>query len=143
LSRIVNTSVALISFFGFALAALLWLYAVMAWIGNRSYTGVYPRFGAPMLLTSLAVGCFLTTIRLIQGRKWAWWGAIAATVLTAGFGLFCMWAAFYSKDTYIRSEAIFVLLCGFMFVIPAAVTAVLLNLPQVRRTFLAPPTTSH
>jgi hypothetical protein len=40
LSRIVKTSVALISFFGFALAALLSLYAVMAWIGNRSYTGV-------------------------------------------------------------------------------------------------------
>lgn len=142
MSRIVKLSVALVSFLGFALAVLLSLYAVMAWmmvwIGNKSYTGFYSRLGAPLLLTSLAVGCFLTTIRLTQGKKWAWWGAIAAAALAGGFGLYCMWAAFYSKDDYIKSEVIFVLFCGLAFAIPAAVTAVLLNLPQVRRTFLAP-----
>jgi hypothetical protein len=145
MSRIVKTSVAVVSLLGFLLALLLSIYAAFSWIvfaRNSTYITPHPsllmRLLTPMILTAISLACVLVTVKLIRGRRWAWWGAAFVSVTMFGFGIFVCWTAFHPRDAYQESEGAFVLLSGIMVFVPALVSGVLLNLPTVRRNLLHP-----
>ncbi len=91
----------------------------------------------------VAVLCLLTSWHLLQGKRWAWWSSLVLTVMVFAFGGYACWAAFYSTDPYMRSEAIFVLGIGIALIVPSITAVVLLTLPSVRRHYGTYRTQSH
>ena len=134
-SPILRASLAIISIFVTMLAALLELYAGMAWAHRAAYAATQ-RFGAPGILSLLAAACVITVIELIRGRTWAWWSTLIVAAMVLAFGLFCLVCAFRPITPFEHSEFPFLILTGMVFAVPAAITGVLLNLPAVRRKFL-------
>ncbi len=126
----------MISIFGALLAGLLSFYAVFPWMTGRTGFDFARRFAASAAMSLLAVACFFTVVQLIRGKKWAWWSAQVLAAMSLGFGLLCLWYAFFPTNDFERSEAAFLLLAGFVFSIPSIITGTLLNVPPVRRRFL-------
>jgi hypothetical protein len=83
--------------------------------------------------------CLFTTVQFLRGKKWAWFSAAGITAIVLGFAAFCVWSAFYSRDAYVQSEAMFVLLVRLMVGVPAVITGALLSLGGVRHEFLTGP----
>jgi hypothetical protein len=128
-------AIGIVCFFGFALAASFFIYAVNPWIdqheipflGSRTYDSLL--FGAAGLL------CAYVSIRLIHGRTWAWWTALAASILTLGFGGLHFVSALHPRDDFARSESGFGLGIGLILMTAGAIPSILLSLPAVRRRF--------
>ena len=91
-----------------------------------------------LMLASLALFCILATVQFIYGRTWAWWAALTITLAVGGFGVYSFWSAFYSRDPFLQSEGVFVLFIGLCSILPALTSAILLNLPKVRRHYSSP-----
>src|SRR5579862_6067997 len=82
MSKGARVAVGVVSLFGFALAAVLLMYAVVPWL-DRS---VRP-FSASRLHDTVGFGItgllsIFATIRFIQGKRWAWWSAVAVATIT-------------------------------------------------------------
>jgi pilus assembly protein TadC len=136
MSAVVRIAVGIVSFFGFALAAVLFLYAANPWmeraeipvLGSRIYDTAI--FGVTGLL------CIFVSIRLIQGKNWAWWTAIAVSIAALGLGVLFFVSALHPRDDFARSEAGFGLGISLILVTPGAISGVLLSLAPVRRRFV-------
>jgi len=129
-------SLALVSLFLAMLAALLELYAGMAWAAHRAGDPMSQRVGTPAILSFLAATCVITVVELIRGRRWAWWSTLTIAAMVLAFGLFCLVCAFRPVTPFEHSEFPFLLRAGTIFALPAAIIGVLLNLPPVRRRYL-------
>ena len=135
MSAAVRIAIGVVCFFGFTLAALLFLYAISPWIdyaeipffGSRVCDSAL--FGVAGLLAAFA------SVHLIQGKTWAYWTALAVSVITLGLGVLIFVSAFRARDEFARSEAGFGLGISLILTTPAAISGLLLSLPAVRRKF--------
>jgi cytochrome bd-type quinol oxidase subunit 2 len=127
-------ALAVISFFLITLAALLEMYAGMAW-AHRAGAATSGRWSTGFL-SLLAAACVVTVIEFIRGRAWAWWMTLMLAAMVLAFGLFCLVCAFRPLTPFEHSEFPFLIMAGIVFAVPAAITGALLNLPAVRRRFL-------
>jgi hypothetical protein len=120
---------------GFAFSALLLLYAASPWQDHKEI----PVYGARALDTVLfgvaALICAFVTIRLLQGRRWAWWTAFAVSVLTLGLGVFVFYSALHPQNDFARSESGFGIGISIILMTPSLISSALLALPCVRRRF--------
>lgn len=125
--------VGVVSAFGLAVAATLFLYAVSPWADHQEI----PFFGSRIVdIISFGVMgllCVFVSIRLSQGRAWAWWTVLTANLVLMGLGGSLFLSALYPRDDFARSESGFGLGVGIIAIIPAAISIVLLSLPFVRR----------
>ena len=128
---IARTVVGIVSTLGFILSALLIMYTAMSCMGRDWHPLT------TLILALLAAGCLLTSAQLLHRKTWAWWSALGISVVIFGFGVFACWAAFFSKDPYVKSEAISSLLVGVFCMLPGVLSGVLLTLPAVRRYYLS------
>lgn len=137
MSAVVRIAIGVVCLFGFTLAALLFFYAANPWMERVEV----PLFGSRIYDTALfsVIGllCVLASIRLIQGRTWAWWTAFIVSLITFGLGAFLFVYALYPRDKFARSEGGFGLGIGIMLMIPGTISSILLNLSSVCRRFAA------
>jgi hypothetical protein len=135
MSAVVKIAVGVVCFFGFGLASLLLMYAVSPWIDRA----VIPFFGSRVYDTVLfgVTGALsaLTSIRLIQGKMWAWWAALAVSGIILGLGVLLLFTTLHPRDDFARSEAGFGMGISIILTLPGAISTVLLSLPRVRRRF--------
>jgi hypothetical protein len=129
-TAMVRTTIAIVSLFGFLFSGLMFMYGSLSALARPPH----PASASTLMLIGLL--SVFTTVQLIRRKKWAWWGAMFWTSLIFLFAMFCVWSAFYSTDAYARSEASFGFGIGVILMIPAIITAILLNIPQVRFMFL-------
>jgi hypothetical protein len=122
---------------GFALAALLFFYAVSPWIDRKEI----PVFGSgaldALLFGMAGLICSFVTMRLIQGRRWAWWTALTVSVLALGLGALLLATSLHPQNDFERSEFGFGVGTSIILTIPSLVTCALLLLPSVRHRFAA------
>jgi hypothetical protein len=90
---------------GFALAALLLLYAASPWIDHKAIAVFGSRPTDTVLFGAAGLICAFVTTRLIQGRHWAWWTAFAVSVLILGLGIFVCYSALHPQSDFARSES--------------------------------------
>ena len=123
---------------GFALAAILFLYAVNPWIEHKEI----PLFGSraldAVLFGASGLICTFVTTRLILGRRWAWFTAFVVSVLTLGFGALLLVSSLRPQNDFERSESGFGVGISIILAVPSLITSALLVLPSVRQRF-APP----
>jgi hypothetical protein len=126
-----------LSFFGFAFAALLLFYAVNPWLERTEI----PFFGSRIRDTAwfgiTALVSVFATIRLIQGKRWAWWTAVAVTVVALALAILLIVSVLHPRDEFAASEGGFGFCLALILLIPSVLSGVLLNLPSVRRRFLS------
>jgi hypothetical protein len=120
---------------GFVFSALLLLYAASPWLDHKEI----PVFGARALDTALfgVAGLIFVfvTIRLLQGRRWAWRTAFAVSILTLGLGVFVFYSALHPQNDFGRSESGFGIGISIILMTPGLISGALLALPSVRRRF--------
>jgi hypothetical protein len=135
MSTVARIAIGVVCFFGFTLAALLFLYAVNPWVDQREIPLFSSRIYDTGLLGAAGLFCVFVSIRLVHGKTWAWWTAFAVSVITLGLGVFVFVSALHPHDDFARSEAGFGLGIGIILTIPGTISGVLLSLPSVRRRF--------
>jgi len=135
-----RAAVAVISLFAAMLAALLSFYALFPWTVGAPDIAVGQRLVLSGSMSVLATAGFFTLVQFIRGRRWAWWIVFIAAAMALAFGMLCLWCAFFPTNYFERSQTAFLLLAGLMFAVPAAITGMLLNLPQVRGRCFRNPT---
>jgi hypothetical protein len=137
MSMVARIAVGIVAAIGIALAVLFFFYALGPWTDAR----VIPMFGSricdSVLFGAAGFLCIFVNIRFIQGRVWAWWTTLGASVLLLGLGLSTFYLALHPRDGFARSESGFAIGLSVILMIPAMVACVLLSLPPVRRRFLS------
>jgi hypothetical protein len=133
---VTRIAIGVVCFFGFTLAALLFLYAVNPWMDRREIPFLGSRIYDTALLGATGLLCVFVSIRLVHGKTWAWWTAFAVSIITLGLGVLLFVSALHPRDDFARSEAGFGLGIGIILTIPGAISGVLLSLPSVRRRFV-------
>jgi hypothetical protein len=134
MSAVAKIAIGVVCFFGFTLAALLFFYAVNPWIEQAEIPVFRSRVYDAGLFGVTGLLCLFVTIRLIQGRTWAWWSTFAVSLLTLGLGSFVFISALHPRDDFARSESGFGLGIAVFLMTPGAISGVLL--PSVRRTYV-------
>jgi len=81
MSPVAKIAIGLVCFLGFILATLLFFYAGNPWIEEREIPIFGSRFLDSTLFGLAGLFCVFVNIRLMQGKAWAWWTALAASVL--------------------------------------------------------------
>jgi hypothetical protein len=123
---------------GFGFATLLFFYAANPWIDHQEI----PVFGSrqldALLFSAAGFMCAFVTIRFAQGRRWAWWTAVAVSLLTLGLGVLLLYSSLQPQSDFARSESGFGIGISIILVTPSFVTGVLLALPRVRQRFAIP-----
>jgi len=127
-----RAAVAVISLFGALLASLVSFYAVFPWTIGAPNIAVGQRLVLSGAMSALAIAGIFTVMQFVRGKRWAWWTALVVAAMVLAFGVLCLWCAFFPSNYFERSETPFLVLAGLMFAAPAAITGMLLNLPQVR-----------
>jgi len=122
---------------GFAVAALLFLYAANPWIDHTEIPLFHSRASDTVLFGVAGLFCLFVIARLIQGRRWAWWTAFAVSTVVLGLGAFLLYSSLHAQTDFERSESGFGLGVSIILMIPTAICSVLLALPCVRRRFTA------
>jgi hypothetical protein len=133
---IAKAAVAVISIFGALLAALLSFYAVFPWTITGPNTAGWHRAALSGSMSVLSIAGFFTLVQFVRGKRWAWWIVLVVAAMVLAFGMLCLWCAFFPSNYFERSETAFLFLAGLMFAAPAAITGMLLNLPQVHGRFV-------
>jgi hypothetical protein len=133
----VRIAVGLVSFFGFVLVVVLLFYAIAPWTEETviPFSGSRLRDTASFGVSALV--SLFATIRFIQGKRWAWWGAAVITVITFALAVLLGYSDLHPRDAFAASEAGFGLFLALILAIPSVVSGVLLALPSVRRAFLS------
>ena len=130
-------SIEIVAIIGMTLGALFLFQAVGPWIEAQTI----PMFGSRIYDTALfgAAGLLwvFITLRLIQGKVWAWWTTLWANILALGLGLSIFYSALHPHDDFARSESGFGIGISIILMTPAIVACVLLSLPPVRRRFVS------
>ena len=133
-------AVGVVSCFGFAFSLLLFFYAAGPWVDHS----VIPTFGTRICDTAvfglIGLSCIFVSIRLIQGKTWAWWVALLVGIVMLGMGGRLLLLALYPRDDFARSEGGYGLVLSLFFLLPGALSLILLCLPFVRRRFFISPT---
>jgi hypothetical protein len=135
MATIVRVAIGVVCFFGFTLAALLFLAAVNPWVDQHEIPFLGSRSYDSALCGVAGLFCVFAGVRLIQGKLWAWWIAFAVSLATVGLGIFLFVSALHPRDDFARSESGFGLGTGLILMTLGAITSVLLGLPPVRRKF--------
>jgi hypothetical protein len=120
------------------LAALLFLYAVNPWFDHKEIPVFGSRLSETALFGAAGMTCAFVTMRLIQGRRWAWWTAFAASVVILGLGAFLLYSSLHPQNDFERSESGFGVGISIILAVPSLITSVLLTLPCVRQRFAVP-----
>ena len=88
-------AIGIVATIGMTLGALFFFYGAGPWIE----AGAIPMFGSRIYDTALfgAAGllCIFITLRLIQGKVWAWWTTLWASILALGLGLSIFYSALH------------------------------------------------
>ena len=122
---------------GFALTALFVLYAASPWVDHKAIPVFGSRLADTILFRAAALICAFVTTRLIQFRRWAWWTAIAVSLLILGLGISVCYSAMHPKSDFARSESSLGIGISIILMTPSFISAFILLLPGVRRTFSA------
>lgn len=133
---IARAAVAVISVFGAILAALLSFYAVFPWTVGWPDNAFWQRVVLSASMSVLSAAGIFTLVEFVRGKRWAWWIALVVAAMVLAFGMLCLWCAFFPSNYFERSETAFLVAAGLLFAAPAAITGMLLNLPQVLGRFL-------
>lgn len=120
---------------GFALAALLLLYAGSPWVDHKAIPIFGSRLADTMLFGPAGLICAFVTTRLIRFRLWAWWTAFAVSLLILGLGIFVCYSAIHPKSDFARSESGFGIGISIILITPSFISTLILLLPGVRRRF--------
>jgi hypothetical protein len=120
----------------FGFAALLLFYAVHPWIDHKEIPFFDSRLSHNALFGAVGLICTFVTVRLIQGRPWAWWTAFAVSTLILSLGMFLLYSSLHPRSEFERSESGFGIGISIILIMPTFVSSVLLLLPSVRRRFL-------
>jgi len=133
---VARIAIGALSFFGFTLAALLFFYAGNPWIerGEIPFSG--SRFFDSASFGMAGLLCVFVNVRLVQGKAWAWWTALAVSVLMLAFGALVFISALHPRDDFARSESGFGLGISVILMTPAAIASILLIMPAVRRSYV-------
>jgi hypothetical protein len=130
-------AIGIVATIGMTLGALFFFYGAGPWIE----AGAIPMFGSRIYDTTLfgvaGLLCIFITLRLIQGKVWAWWTTLWASILALGLGLAIFYSALHPRDDFARSESGFGIGISIILMTPAMVACVLLSLPPVRRRFVS------
>jgi len=126
-----RAAVGMISLFGAMLAALLSYYAVFPWTIDGPDIAFGRRVAVSALMSGLAIAGIFTVVQFVRGKRWAWWSALVTAAMVLAFGMLCLWCAFFPSNYFERSETAFLWHAGLMFAAPAAISGMLLSLPQV------------
>jgi hypothetical protein len=130
-----KVAIGVVCFLGLLLAALLFFYAKSLWIEQREiYFG--SRFFNSAVSGMAGLFCVFVSMRLMQGKAWAWWTALAGSVLALVFGVLIFFSALHPRDDFARSESGFGLGISAIVMTPAVIANILLVLPPVRRRFV-------
>jgi hypothetical protein len=120
---------------GTLLAAILFFYAASPYVER----GVVPFFhSAPLealIFGTAGIACLFVSIRLIAGRRWAWWATALINTLVLGTGLILLWIVLHPRDEFARSEGGFGFFLSILTIAPSAFCLAVLFLPVVRRSF--------
>lgn len=134
---VVRIAIGVVCLFGFTLAALLFFYAANPWMERVEVPLLDSRIYDTAVFSVIGLLCVFVSIRLIQGRTWAWWTAFIVSLVTSGLGAFLFVYALYPRDKFARSEGRFGLGIGIMLMILGTISSILLNLSSVCRRFAA------
>jgi hypothetical protein len=122
---------------GFGLAALLLFYAGAPWIDSKEI----PVFGSRLSDTAIfgvaGLICAFVTLRLVRGRRWAWWTAFTASGMVLALGVWLLYSALHPQTEFARSESGFGIGLSIILIAPSFVSAALLVLPSVRGRFVS------
>ena len=127
--------IAVVSFFGLTLCTLFIFYAVSPWSDHNEIPFFGSRFRDTALFSILGLSSLCITIQLLRGRWWAWWSALAVSVLTLSMAVFLLVVTLHPRDDFARSEGGFGLFLSLCLMLPGAVSIILLTLPTVRQRF--------
>src|ERR1700724_1301382 len=116
---------------GTLLAAILFFYAASPYVER----GVVPFFhSAPLealICGTAGIACLFVSIRLIAGRRWAWWATALISTLVLCMGLILLWIVLHPRDEFARSEGGFGFFLSLLTIVPGAFCLAVLNLPVV------------
>jgi uncharacterized membrane protein YbjE (DUF340 family) len=136
MAAVVRVAIGIVCFFGFILAALLFVAAVNPWVDQHEIPFLVSRFYDSDVFGVAGFLCLFVGVRLIQGKLWAWWVAFVVSLVTAGLGVLFFIFALNPRGDFARSESGFGLGTGLILMTLGMITSVLLGLPPVRRKFL-------
>jgi hypothetical protein len=129
-------AIGIVCFWGVALAALLFFYAASPWIEHEAIPSFHSRFADTLLFGTAGLICLFVITRLIQGRRWAWWTALAVSTAILALGAVLLYSSFHAKTEFERSESGFGIGVSLILITPTTMSSVLLVLPFVRRRFI-------
>lgn len=130
-----RVAVGIVCCWGFALAALLFLYAVSPWIDHKEIPFFGSRASDTALFGAAELICVFVILRFIQGKRWAWWTAFAVSTLILGLGALLLYSSLHARTDFERSESGFGFGVSIILMTPSAICSALLALPCVRRRF--------
>jgi hypothetical protein len=128
---------AVVSFFGFMLCALFIFYAVPPWLEHNEIPFFGLRFRDTALFSILGLSSLSVTVQLLRGKRWAWWCALAVSVLTLSLAMVLLVLTLHPRDDFARSEGGFGFFLSLCLMLPGAASAILLTLPATRQRFRA------
>ena len=120
---------------GFALSALLLLYAGNPWIDHKAIPIFGSRLADTILFGAAGLICAFVTTRLIQCRRWAWWTAFGVSLLILGLGIFVCCSALNPHSDFARSESGFGIGISIILMTPSFISTLLLLLPVCDKDF--------
>jgi hypothetical protein len=129
-------AIGIVCCWGFALAALLFLYAASPWIDHRAIPSFHSRFADTLLFGTAGLICLFVIARLIQGRRWAWWTVFGVSTAIFALGAVLLYSSLHAKTEFERSESGFGVGVSLILMTPTTMSCVLLVLPFVRRRFI-------
>jgi hypothetical protein len=115
---------------GFALAALLFFYAASPWIEHRAIPLFHAGIADALLFGAAGLICLFVITRLIQGRRWAWWTALAVSTVVLALGALLLYSSLHAKTDFERSESGFGIGVSMILITPTAMCTALLVLPS-------------
>ena len=127
--------VGLVSLFGFAFAAILFFYSISPYVDRRVIPFSHSAIKDTLIFGSAGVCCLFVSIKLIAGRRWAWWTTVVFSALGLLGGIFLLWVTMHPRDDFARSEGGFGVFLSILTTVPSALCFGILNLPAVRKRF--------
>jgi hypothetical protein len=131
-------AIGVVSLFGFTLAILLFFYAAEPLVDHAATPIFGSRIRDTAIFGPIGLSIVFVSLRLIQGRNWAWWIALAVSLITLGCGAFVFVSWIHPRDDFARSEGGYAFVLSLFLIAPGALNAILLSLPFVRRRFSLP-----